>query len=124
MNKSEFESLLARLQESARHLLKADALALAGLVTLASLFKLDPTQALDFATQRLWVIEFIVYLMVGLLVFEGFLVTLSREDNAREYKIFGRISRVVYGVLVVLHTGAMLYTLGYITGFLRSRAHG
>ena len=124
MNKSEFESLLARLQDSTRYLLKADGLALAGLVTLASVFKVAPNQVLGLATSAVWAIKFIVWLILGLLALEAILVLTSRGDGPATNNRQAFFFRLLYALLIFLHMGAAAYTLGYVVGFLEQHAHG
>lgn len=123
MGRDEFVSLLSRLQESTRYLLKGDALALAGLVTLASVFKLAPNQALDFVATRLWFLNLIVGLIAGLLLYNCALVVISRTQEPHANHVLGRGLSLIYGALVVLHCVAMAFTVGYITGYLQQRAH-
>lgn len=114
------DALLTRLHESARYLLKADALTLAGLVTLATMFKLEPGQILGLAASRLWVIDYIVWLMVSLLVYEGLLIIIGRGGDSRTNARIGLLFRGLYALIVVAHVGALTFTLGYIDGFLQS----
>jgi hypothetical protein len=120
MDKSELDALLTRLHESARYLLKADALALAGLVTLATMFKMEPGQILGFAASRLWVIDYIVWLMVSLLVYEGLLTTVGRGGDSKASAKISLLFRGLYALIVLAHIGALAFTLGYIDGFLQS----
>lgn len=120
MEKLELDSLLLRLRDAAIFLLKADALALGGMVTLVSVFKIEPPQALGVASSLVWALKFVVGLMIVTLCYEGFLTTAARGTDPSKNHSLSKIARISYFILIALHCMAMAYTLGFVASFLES----
>jgi len=118
MEKIEYEALLTRLRDGTVFLLKADALAFAGLVALIGSLKLERAEILASGGDWSWVLDAVVGLIAATLFFHATITISDRTKPAKETLLCARIFRVFYFLLIACHTGAMAWALGYVDAYL------
>jgi hypothetical protein len=112
------EKLLVRLREAYLFLVKSDAIVLAALSTLASVFKLEASQALEIAAKFPWVLKSVGILLASSLGFWALAVMASpSSDMEKNARIVGS-NKLLFSALTFAHFAALLYTLGFIEGYL------
>lgn len=121
MENADLEAGLKRITESVIFLLKADGLALGSLVTLASVFKLDPAQALGTATKLTWMLSGLAWLIAAGLGLLAVLTVVSRTEEGDDHRTSFNACRVLYVALVIGHLYGLVYGAGWIKGFLTAR---
>jgi hypothetical protein len=118
MEKKELETLLARLRDACLFLLKGDVLALGALVTLISVFKLEPPQILGVASSYLWVLQSIGGLIVFGLLYEAFLTVAEGGADKKQNQKIANAARITYGLFATFQCMVLFYVLGYLGGYL------
>ena len=118
METSEYEALLTRLRDASIFLLKADALAFAGLVALIGSLKLERAEILASGARWGWVLDLVVGLIAAMLFFHATITISDRTKPATENLLYARMFRVFYVFLTMCHVAAMAWTLGYLEGYL------
>jgi hypothetical protein len=123
MDITNYEKAISKIQDSTIFLLKADALALTGMITLISAFKLEPVQALGVAGSNTWVIITIVALIILMLLFHAILTVITPGKVAINNQKAINIFQKSYLILTLFHFLTLSYATGFIVGSLHALQH-
>ena len=121
METSEYEALCTRLHDASIFLLKADALAFAGLMALIGSLKLERAEILASGSHWAWAPEFIVGLIVTTLAFHATITTSVRTRPATENLRSASHLRAFYVILIIYHVAAMVSAVVLVELYLGRR---
>jgi uncharacterized membrane protein len=116
----QLDTLLVRLREACLFLIKADALGIGALATLATIFKLEGAQALLAASELNWVLRALGLLLTASLALWGFLVVLRVDQKQWVNVLVSWAGRILFLLLVMAHTLSLSYATGFVFGYLES----
>lgn len=118
MERLELETLLVRLREACLFLIKGDVLALGALVTLISIFKLEPPQVLGMVSSYRWLLQAIGGLVGVGLLYEAFLTVEHGSADINKNQKIAIVARIAYFLFACLQIMVLIYVLGYLAGYL------